>query len=304
MYLHQGLVDNIVLLLQGYNDNDPLCIYSSFVYRIKDRILDKFYRDSTSEWCKYIKTPNTITKLRYQFVYSNISSDYRRYWNYIIGPKHFNMMTISIEYNYFEIFKRCIENGIKLNQDTLDICFYNGRSEMIDICISHGLTPNLNTLHNIVSYENKNTDMFNLLVTKYNIKPDIIIMNKLLEMKYFDLFEICIKYGVIPDDTTLYMSIRHNSIKSTQICLDHVLILQNGYIYITIINSYIEMFDFLIENGIKCTHEVMMYTIIQNNVILFKRCIDLGCKPNKSTLEYAYKYRCFEIIPLIKKYMK
>lgn len=88
MYLHQGLVDNVVLLLQIRNRIPKL--ESCYTYKIiRDSIYKRiewfnYYHTSTKiEWFNYCIKPNSIRKLRYQYIthLNKIEG------SYIKGPK-------------------------------------------------------------------------------------------------------------------------------------------------------------------------------------------------------------------------
>lgn len=130
MYLHQQLVDNLVILY-GKVISLPR-LHSKYSYTVtKDQpgyINEKLYKF-------YIK-PNTITKLRYQYrildcpLRDIIDRDYISGFAYSLNQK---TMDYAAYLGITKLFKACLDNGMKPDHTTWEFAIMNGNREIITL---------------------------------------------------------------------------------------------------------------------------------------------------------------------------
>lgn len=132
MYLHQQLVDNLVLL----NSSKIKQLQSKFTFSIiknRGRRISSYY--------SFKEIENIITKLAYQYQFSRMNhlvySMAITRWDYILGATLYNkqfMDTATSNYN-IEIFIICMKNGIIPNIYTLETAIKYGVIEIIKILL-------------------------------------------------------------------------------------------------------------------------------------------------------------------------
>lgn len=177
MYLHQGLIDNVLLMIKSNFkiqpdtdidtdtdidiDIDTESVWSSDSELLKDlapkilKLQSKFIfnilrnnNETPSRWFKYNKFPNTITKLQYQYRYRyryqyynliNFFMDEMK-WEYIKGPVYFDqyIMYDAAKFGYISIFKLCVDKGIITFPEVLNNEAHCGNTEILELYLQHG----------------------------------------------------------------------------------------------------------------------------------------------------------------------
>lgn len=135
MYLHQQLVDNLVLMTCTKNVNRLQSSYTYSIIVVK-RLTDEHYF--------YFNTrPNTIRKLKYQSSYNVNELMISNQWNYISGPIYldkYNMM-IAMYIDDYNKINYYIDNGIILDEDILEYATNYGYMELVEICLESEVIP-------------------------------------------------------------------------------------------------------------------------------------------------------------------
>lgn len=174
MYLHQGLVDNLVLLKFHNKKNNCEC---ESTYHEKDYCNDNIINTTTKRsklisnftykivsntieipvnWGIYKTQPNTITKLQYQcnhnYIYLGAICD----WDYLTGPYiNENTMNNASYHGYIYIFEMCLIYGIKPDITTMNRAVVNHNIEIVKMCISFGIKPDRETFYDAIENLNE-----------------------------------------------------------------------------------------------------------------------------------------------------
>lgn len=180
MYLHQGLVD--VLLLQISNIK-RLRLYSYYTYSIKsnDCISNLQYN--------FKQRPNNLTKLRYQWKYKNkgIKIFIKQIKRICYNPRsniHTKHISKNLEQNYF-----CIRFK---NNIIMDIASSVGHTNLFKKCLQLGLLPTQETL----DYASTSNIEIYKICLKYELCPQIDHIYDAIYRDNVELFKICLDYGL------------------------------------------------------------------------------------------------------------
>lgn len=283
MYLHQGLVDNIVL--QTKKGIPWLESYYSY------RIINKNVGIIT-KWYNYTLRPNNITKLCYQYSYSINKVEYylsKGDWNYITGVLIINhILHISSYFRNKILFRLCINGGIKPTKEQVRRLIYNDDIEMFNKCINiYNDIFDKDSLWLIL--RNGNDDLFNKCI-EY-VKPDIDILNKAAIYGDKYIFRKCLE-SVEPDRSTIEFSIDYNQLDIFKDCLKYGLVPEDNMMHLVILHDNLEMFKICIEYKIKVTQKMLLNAAkVYRNCKIFDYCInELKIKPGKRVLNYLNKY--------------
>lgn len=249
MYLHQGLIDNIIL----YSNCGCYKLQSMYTYKITR---DNDDEDVLDIWCTYHKYPNVLNKIRYQLCYKIIieNDDYcgcavcdacnncgdvcaicdvcdycnkcnmyiikqtieNLQWKYIKGISCFTDEVLQEVLEYPVLFDLCIENGVIIDKDLLDDVACYGNPEIFIKCIDLSSECDNKTLSAACVLNNIENIKICL---KYGIKPDIEDLQRVAFHGYTEEFKLFIEYGVVPDTRTINNAIFGNRIEITEICL-------------------------------------------------------------------------------------
>lgn len=188
MYLHQGLVDNLILLQTS--KKTPQKLLSIFTYKIHK------INQITTKWVEYIETPNSITKLSYQYNYfiTDIQFEVYNNWNYITGIIKYNIWGVlptAIRFNNKLLFQNCIEHGVIPDDNNVRLSIMHNRLEMFELCVENGYIPCQDTIS--IAAEYSNTEIFKSCI-KYGVIPDDATMVEVVWNKNREIFDICLKY--------------------------------------------------------------------------------------------------------------
>lgn len=175
MYLHQFLVDNLILISQNNLGNGNGKLQSHYTRSIT-------YKNKSAKinWMKYIERPNYITKLKFQWRIYKYTHKYSLdtlkkifRWNYTkcLNYNSTSTMNTIIHYGYTHMFNLCIKRGIIPDQISINesLCYIESNSEMLDYCLRYGLKPTQETINNMVLYCHLNIIIKCL---EYNFIPD------------------------------------------------------------------------------------------------------------------------------------
>lgn len=134
MYLHQQLVDNLVLL---NNFNRLTRLHSKFTYYIKKC---NTYLYSVGYYS--IINPNTITKLRYQWCYNYYRQDtINPHWSFLRDFEHEFIDRVNSIY---------IKTNTFYNKNVMNFAINDRDIDLFKVCIKHSVLPDILNLRTTV----------------------------------------------------------------------------------------------------------------------------------------------------------
>lgn len=220
MYLHQQIIDNLLLIVNIPKLNDKL--HSKYTYKI---IVNNNYM--LDEWYIYKQKSNIITKLQYQFSYDHIykmvssiiSYDHR--WKYLIGPTEFNKNNLdeAAVLNSINLFNDGINHGIIPDKKTLRhaILFSGSKIEIVRKCLEFGLYLTQCNMNIAAHYGN--IDIFNECL-KYELQPNQETLDTSASGGNLEIFNKCLNFGLQPTKTTINMAVRNGDILLFKRCIE------------------------------------------------------------------------------------
>lgn len=266
MFLHQQLVDNILLLTskQLYYK-----IYSKYTYSI---IVIVTHKTMFKMWYIYYTTPNTITKLQYQLIYSNYYEFPYFYkhikWDYIKGPTYYDY-SFAIQCNNINLFKICLKYNVKPTEEIMNKAVSYNNLKIFKMCIEVGLKPTQKTFNNLEYHFN--IEIINICIS-FGCKPNRKTMENAILFRNINLFNKCLPY-IQPNTDILMLAAQYSTIEIFKLCLN---------------------------SGAEINHSIMRSLIYRNcDIKLFKICLSYGYKPDSKIMELIKKECNEEILALI-----
>lgn len=311
MYLHQQLIDNLVLYVKLPK------LQSMYTY-----VLTNNNNNNTiKEWCKYNVQPNNRNKLRYQFKY-----EISNYWHYINGP-HINENTMKYAANTgnLELFRICLNGGINPTQECLELAANIDSIDIIKLCISNDVIPS-SEIFIYHAFMHDNDELFDIclnvgvfpdtenLDTIYNIKTKcykilykackeqrIILNQRSIECAACnpDVFNLCIEQGIKPNYVTMQIAAIYGNLDTFKKCIEFVVPDQTIIDNAAYNSKNPEIFDLCLDLNLRPNQDTIGEAAHGGNIDIFKLCIKFGILPNQRTMESA---RRIDMIKLCMNY--